>query len=358
MPRIAHVISTPEGIGGAERIVGWLCKAGRERGWRQVVLNPFARDPERAALRDEVGRAEYAGYPCAHLYEVPRTRRWLRRELRAFEPDLVHVHLFHAAALTASLCGLTPRLLTHHHGNNVISAGRRLQARIDRWSGSRYDAVVAISGWSARFLRDEYGYPPPPVTTIINGWSGEPLPDASDPEAETIVSIGNLRPEKGFDRLLRAFALISESRPDARLRVLGDGAERERLAAQASALGVEDRVTWLGWQPSPWEELSRANVFALASVIEPLGIAALEAMAAGLPVVAPRVGGLVDVVEDGRTGLLTPPGDERAMAAALSRLLADPQEAAAMGATGKVVAASHRADEMVDAYFRLYEELI
>lgn len=358
MPRIAHVISTPEGIGGAERVLESLCAGGLDRGWEQHVLNPFARDPESAALRSHLPGAEYVGRRCDRRSELPAVRRWLGRELASLEPDIVNVHLFHAGAMTASLSGPHPRILTQHHGNFLSAVGRNLEARIDSWAGGRYDMLVAVSEWTARYLLDTRGLSPDRVRTIPNGWTGTPEPRSQVDREPTIVSVGNLRPEKGHEGLLRTFALVLSELPDTHLRVVGEGTERSHLEQLARSAGIASRVEFLGRVDPPWSELSRADVFAAAPQVEPLGIAALEAMAAGLPVVAPRVGGLADLVVDGITGVLVEPGDEVAMADALVSLLRDPSRARELGDAGADVASGQRAEDMVASYFGLYEEMM
>lgn len=358
MPRITHVISTPEGIGGAERVLEALCEGGEQRGWDQIVLNPFSHDPGSAALRSHVAGARYLGYRCALARDLPRARQWLGRQLEDASPEVVHVHLFHANVLTASLRARCPRVLTHHHGDGLVSGGRRFDAICDRLAGQRYDRVVAVSPWISRFLHDCYGYSASRIVTIVNGWGGAPLERAPSTDGPVIVAVGNLRREKGYDDLLRSFALLSARQPTVRLRVLGDGPDRDALEELARELRMESRLEWLGWVDQPWEELSRATIFATATRVEPLGIAALEAMAAGLPVVAPRVGGLGELVEDGVTGILVPPGDLGAIADALDRLLNNRAWAEQLGRAGARVAQGHRMKAMVDAYFALYEELM
>ncbi len=358
MPRIAHVISTPAGVGGAERVLESLCDGGRDRGWEQAVLNPFAQDPANAALRAHVADARYEGRRCGRPRDIPGVRRWLRGRLDAIDPDIVHVHLFHAAALTATLRRPQQRVLTQHHGDFLAQVGRRREAQIDRWAARRYDVVVAVSEWTARYLRGPRRLPADRVRTIANGWSGQPLERSTDPRPPTIVSVGNLRAEKNQESLLRSFAQVVERLPEAQLRIVGEGKERGRLEELAVTSGVAERVRFLGRVDPPWEELSRADLFASSSLVEPLGIAALEAMAAGLPVVAPRVGGLADLVDDGVTGVLVETGNDSQMAEALVDLLENRDRSREMGAAGALAAGRQRADDMVDSYFRLYEELI
>jgi glycosyltransferase involved in cell wall biosynthesis len=170
--------------------------------------------------------------------------------------------------------------------------------------------------------------------------------------------VANFRPQKGHDMLLAAFAEVVRELPDASLVLVGDGALSDGLAAQARTLGIASSVRFEGTVPEVWPLLAQADVFALASRYEPLGLAALEAMAAGLPVVATGVGGLRDLVEPGVTGELVDPDDARGLAERLVALLRAPSTLAAMGAAGRERAAAHGADRMAEQYLGLYEELL
>jgi glycosyltransferase involved in cell wall biosynthesis len=176
-----------------------------------------------------------------------------------------------------------------------------------------------------------------------------------------IGTVSRLSAEKGIDLLLEAFARLAATRPQARLRVVGDGAERERLAQQARALGVADRVEWVGARP--WDEavreLAGMDVVVVPSRFEGFGLCALEAMACARPVVAARVGGLPEIVEDGRTGVLAPPGDSTALAAAVSRLLDRPQLGVEMGKRGRRRAETMFSIGLFNARYRsLYSGLL
>jgi glycosyltransferase involved in cell wall biosynthesis len=337
MPRIAHVISTPERLGGAERVLEALVGGAADRAWEQRVLNPFARDPEASALRAFCPEGTYRGAPCTRFREVPALRSWLKAELTGFGPDLVHAHLFHAGAVVASFRrpGGARRVLTHHHGNKLVMDGGWPLATIDRIAGLRYDKVVAVSEWGRRFLVSRYRYPSRSLECIPNGWRGNPRSVPAAAPEPTVVSVANFRAQKGHEVLLAAFDGVLEQVPGARLVLVGEG-ERQDI----------------------WPCLARAHVFALASHYEPLGIAILEAMAAGLPVVATEVGGIPEIVQPGVTGELVADGDAAAMTDRLIALLGSAALRERMGAAAKEAAAGMTMDVTVDRYFALYERLL
>jgi glycosyltransferase involved in cell wall biosynthesis len=206
-------------------------------------------------------------------------------------------------------------------------------------------------------MLDHHGHPPDRVSVVPPGWDGTPLP-AVPHDHPTIVCVARLRREKGHEVLLDALVLVRREVPDVRLLLVGGGPMRSTLEARASALGLGASVEITGDVRDVWPYLASADVFALASPSEPFGIATVEALAAGLPVVAPDGGGTPELVKPGVTGLLFPPGDVGALAAQLVRLLRDPILRRAMAPAGRELAASLRVDHTVARYLELYERLL
>jgi glycosyltransferase involved in cell wall biosynthesis len=177
------------------------------------------------------------------------------------------------------------------------------------------------------------------------------------PEARVVLAVGALVERKGFAVLLDAFARLADR--EALLWIAGDGAGRGDLERAIADLGLGERARLLGRRESIGELRAAADVFAMPSRAEGLGVAALEAMAAGRPVVASSVGGLADVVLDGETGALVPVGDVAALGAALDALLADAERRARQGRAGAARARGQFGPEgMVDAYEELYREVL
>ena len=355
--RIAHVISSDGGIGGAEMVLAEICRYGSRVEWQQVVLQPFGRNENAARLQELCGPAPVlsSGWRRHDPRGASRPLLWTRAALNTFRPNIVHAHLFHASVLVAALPSKGAiRVLTHHNGSVFRDVGPRWRSRPDRWAARRYDHVVGVSEAVTDFLCHSYGLDSDKLSTIRNGWSGTPLPPS--PEPGLVVSVAHLRPEKGQDLLLRAFRDVASSQEVARLVLVGDGPLREYLKAMAQSLGLDDRVEFVGYVKNVWPYLQRAAVYTQPSRSEPLGIAALEAMAAGRPVVASATGGLIELVT-AETGILVPPNDPDALASAILLFLGSPALAEAAGVSGRKAARAHTAEQMVLRYADLYSSL-
>ncbi|MGA2631501.1 MAG: glycosyltransferase [Terriglobia bacterium] len=170
---------------------------------------------------------------------------------------------------------------------------------------------------------------------------------------------GRLVPIKGVVYLVRALAALRQEIPDVRLEIAGSGPERAAVECEVQSLGLAGSVVFLGWQHDLERVLPGWDVFVQPSLTDSFGIATLEAMAAGLPVVATGVGGLRELVEDGRTGWLVPPADPAALAKRLRDLALNPAQRRAMGMAGRERARAHfSVERMVAEIQKIYDELL
>jgi glycosyltransferase involved in cell wall biosynthesis len=353
--RLAHV-DAETGFSGGEVQVFLLMEGLRQRGHANVLFCP---PRSRAAARALAQGFELREVPMRNDLDL-RAVAALARGLRAFEPDLVHLHTGRAtwlgglAARRAGVPAITTRRM-----DRAVRPGLRTRLVY----GRLVERAVAIAPAVAAALRAG-GVPAEKIDTV---WSAvEPARFAAaggatelrgelgcPADATLFLSAGALVPRKGFDVLIEAFARLSAQH--ARLWIAGAGPERAALEQRLSALGLGERTRLLGQREDVPRLLAACDVFVLPSRREGLGVAALEAMAAGRPVVASRVGGLGEAVVDERTGLLVPPGDAAALAMALERLLGDAGLRARLGAAGpERIAAGHLPEQMVDAYERIY----
>ncbi len=177
-----------------------------------------------------------------------------------------------------------------------------------------------------------------------------PRAEASRPAGAPVVgAISRLSREKNVGLLIKAFALVAKEIPEATLRIYGDGPERGTLEALAESLGIGPKTAFLGHVPEAGTRCGEFSAFAVPSSRESFGLAALEAMACGVPVVATEVGGLPELILDGETGMLVPPEDERAMADALLKVLRDRDLAARLGEAGRARAAASFSEKKMQA---------
>ena len=266
---------------------------------------------------------------------------------RRFEPDLVHAHWSFPGGLVGSwLSGLADiPLVTTLHGTDVriaksVAPIRALTRHIVRQSA----VVTTVSRW----LADEVQ-----LLTSTSRPLVAPMPVATDlftpgddRVEDRLLFVGRLTEQKGAGHLLDAVAAMSRR---ATLDIVGDGPDTEALKARAASLGIADRVRWLGALPQPalLEHYRRAAALVVPSIDEGLGLVAVEAMLCETPVVAFDSGGLRDVIQHERTGLLVPVRDVRALAASLDSLLGDPERGAELGAAGRMYALATFAPESV-----------
>ena len=291
--------------------------------------------------------------------------RRVRKLVRALRPDLLHAMHLTSYGLLAALCGIRPTL-TSVWGTDILEAPRwsPLHNMITRYALARTDHVTA-TGLHLANATLPYTPESTPVTVVPYGVDlarFQPGPRDAAGEDEVVVgAVARLSPEKGLDVLLRAAARLLDSGTRLRVVLAGDGPEREKLARLAGELGIAASVEFRGeiaHEAVP-ATLAEFDIFAMPSLAEGFGVAAIEASAMTLPVAASRVHGIPDVVDDGRTGILTPPGDVDALAAAIRRLAEDAALRTKMGAAGRaLVQERYRWEENAAQMERLYRHLL
>ncbi len=288
----------------------------------------------------------------ATLARAAAFARWCRAQrIAILQTCDLYANTF--ALPAAALAGVPVRIGSRRELNPDKSAG---QIALQRQAYRCAHGVVANSHAAARQLEAE-GLPPSRVRIIPNGVSVDRFTprELSGRPVTTILTVANLRAEKAHEVLLAAAAELRPRHPHLRFLIAGDGPRAHELRALAGSLGVDAQVTFLGHREDVPALLAAADVFVLPSRSEAFPNSAIEAMAAGLPLVASRAGGLLDLVDDGRTGLLVPPDDHGALAAALESLMLSPARAAALGAAAREeVSRRYSFDRMVRGFEDLY----
>jgi glycosyltransferase involved in cell wall biosynthesis len=294
-------------------------------------------------LRDCLERAD-----VVHAQDR-RSGLWLR--LRPPPRPAVRVYTLHGLPDPY----LPPPAGPPHPGARATLAYRGVDALLAR----RVDALVVPSAALARVFRERLGFPAERMRVIPNGVV---IPERTVRPGDALVGcMSVLEPVKALDVFLRAAARLARDRGDVRFALYGTGSEEPRLRALATELGLGDRLDAPGHVPAP-DALARLTVFVLCSYMENCPMSLLEAMAAGIPVVASRVGGVPEIVSDG-TGVGVPPPESAApssvFAAAVAGFLDDPDRSANVAAAGRRrVAERFNADTNADVTLRLYEDLL
>lgn len=199
------------------------------------------------------------------------------------------------------------------------------------------DLIIAVSKSVKKFLISRKIAYENKIAVIPNAIeaTGEKFPERKSRQKELLVgTVGALVPRKGQKYLLRAFARVAESLPKARLEIVGEGSERQRLQREIKSLGLEAKVQLLGEQKKPKKFLDNWDLFVLPSISEVFGIVILEAFESGLPVIASNVGGVPEIIKNGENGVLVPPANVERLAKAISWLLAEKKDRLHLGRAG------------------------
>ena len=352
--RVLQVIDSLR-IGGAEVLVGDLAPRFLRRGFDCEVL-VLSRSASSIELELQAAGVKIMDTGNIDVYS-PRQIFTLEKRIRGF--DLVHVHLFPAQLWTA-LAALRSscRLVTTEH--STWNARRYWWFRpVDAFMYSRYAQIACISAATAEALGGCCPHVKDRLRVIPNGIVVGRFMDACPADLPPVgegmvraVFVGRLDPLKDHRTLLRALTLA----PRISLLLLGDGPLRRRVEDLAHELNVVSRVTFMGFRNDVPQILKACDIYVHSSISEGFGIAACEAMAAGLPVIATDIPGLAQLVEG--VGMLTPPGDHEGLARALNALADSPEMRARMSVEGRRRARGFSIDRTVEGYVKMYEEVL
>ncbi len=350
--QVLHILGTaqPEGTGMA-RIVRVLAEGldperYRIHAWFLAGAGPL------------VGMLEQAGVQSRALDwwrgardPVGAWRFW--RSLRNQKFAIVHLHFGGRSVCRLARAATQARIIRHLHGRILEPRGLTPVY----FSARDADAVVAVSQAVASRVIDG------PVRVIYAGVTVPPGDPPALPHRTTseiiLGTAGRLVELKGIEYLLSAASALRREFPGLRVEIAGSGPQRRKLEEAVAHSGLEGHVEFLGWIDDPKSVLPRWDVFVMPSLEEGFPIAALDAMAAGLPVVATSVGGVPELIEDAKTGWLVPPRDADALASRLRLLLPKPEMRHSMGAAGYAHVRDHfSAAQMTGGFTQLYDELL
>ncbi len=296
--------------------------------------------------------------------------RWLplRGALRRERVDVIHAHMFGSNVWGTVIGRLArvPVIVAHEHTWSF--EGKPLRRFVDREVIGRGSTVfIAVSRDDQRKMIEIEGVDPKKILHLPNGIAAPPPPTGADLRSElgipagapVIGTISVLRPQKALDVFIRASARLLGEDPDLRVLVAGDGPLRGELTELVHSLGVQDRLLMLGYRSDAPDVLAALDVAVSSSAFEGSPLAVMEYMESARPIVATRVGGVPDLIEDGVHGLLVDPGDEPALTAAIRRMLTDREAARRMGEAARERRRHEFTVEvMVRRFEALYERLV
>ena len=368
VPLIAHVIHRLD-VGGLENGLVNLINHIPENRYRHAILCMKGYTDFRQRIRR--GDVEIIDLEKREGHDLMLYRR-IYRHLNELKPDIVHTRNLAAleAVVPAMLTGVKWRIHSEHGRDfNDISGNNRKHLLLRRTLMPLVSHSIALSRDLEDYMHRRIGVPRRKITQIYNGVDtekfhpGEEMSPAlpfSDPNLVVFGTAGRMQPVKDQTTLARAFARMLETAPQfrsrARLMMAGDGPLKDEALAFLEQAGCSD----LAWLPGERNDMAdimrRMDVFVLPSLSEGISNTILEAMATGIPVIATRVGGNEELVDENETGLLVPPADTEAMAAAMIRYLENPRMIERHGNAARRKAEQvFSMDAMVRAYLRVYD---
>jgi glycosyltransferase involved in cell wall biosynthesis len=343
-------------VGGTERQMVELMRRLDRREFEVHIACVHRGGPlESRALE---GAASIACFPIAGFARPSAVQQMLSfaRWCRRIDAQIVHTCELYANILGlpgAALAGVRVRIGNRRELRTPDK--RRAHIAAQRWAYRAAHVVVANSTAAAEQLRSE-GIPAARIHVIPNGVDCDlfTVPPRQRP-IRRIVTVANLRLEKGHDTLIAAMSLLAGRHPDVEVVIVGDGPLRSTLVRQVNLRGLRSRIRFLGERPDIASQLAGADLFVLPSRTEACPNAVLEAMSSGLPIVATRVGGVPELIEDGIDGLLVPADEPNELAGAIESLIEQPARADALGRAARQKAEQRFAfDRMVGGFEHLY----
>lgn len=376
--RVTHVLEAT--TGGTARQLRELVTGINRDTFDLSVICSLGRDP---GFAQTVARFRAIGIPVAivPMQRTPqvladtRALRAIRRCLREWRPHILHTHSAKAGFLgRIAARGFPAKTVYTPHGlpfqMRTSTARHRLYRSLEALATRWTDATICVSEEEMQLATGLRANPPPSVL-IPNGVD---IPDAVDRTAArqrlleaaglsagnlVVGAVGRLAEQKGFAFLVDAAEQVCERVPEARFVLIGDGRERDALAAGISDGGNADRIHLLGARDDAAELIAGMDVLAMPSLWEGLPYSLLDSLGRGTPVVASRVGGIPDVIRNGSTGVLVPPADATALAEALAGLLQDAPRRQALGSAGQeLVQKTFSRREMIDKTESLYRRVV
>ena len=367
MQRILHFAQDSDTSGFFPQLARWHDRTRYKMFFG--TLNPMA--PSLREYMESQG-VECFSCDCRRRIEYPLGLISLARFLRENNIDILHTHLFEPSVvgLLAGFLARTPlRVVTRHYSDYHTRINRKWHVRLDQLCTRLSHAVIAVSQHTADHMIKTEHAPRQKVHAVLNGIDfdraqisgSDAAPrirrEFAAENANLLVIVARLHPEKGHHYLFQALPEVRRNtRRPVRLLVAGTGPSDRAYHEEVRALGCEDMVSFLGFRKDAPDLIAAADLLILPSVAEAFGLVLTEALYLGTPVVATRVGGIPEIVDDGAEGILVPPADSKALADAIVTLLNDPERRQRMAGSGRErVLSNFNFENMVRSYEAIYE---
>ena len=387
MMKILHIITRLDMGGSAQNTL--LTCLNLSRKFEMVLVCGLSQesnmtDSEREVVENQIDNARVNGVKIIQIHSLLRrispvndirALYDLVRIIKAEKPDAVHTHTSKAGILGRLAAKIARvRTIVHTpHGHVFFGHFGPVLSKIFLWIERRFapltDRVVALTAGERKDYTDLNVYPLEKLVKIHSGVDVEKFKQVPVGAVEkkrslgleqkglVVGFIGWLLPIKGPMHLLKAMEDVWRDHDDANLVFIGKGELDVDLRAEAMKISANGRINFLGWRSDIDEIMPLFDIFVLPSLNEGMGRVLVEAMAAGKPIVASKVGGIPDLVQHEHNGLLVPPGDAKALAAAIRQLINDPEKAKLMGQRGRELCHQFSIEAMIEKIDALYMEL-
>ena len=360
---VMHV-TTSFGYGGLERMVVDLSNHIDDAVYNIIicVTGREVNGPLRSFLKRDIQIVQF-GEQFKHRYLHVLRMAYL---LRKYKIDILHLHTGKYCGRPAARIARTPVVITHEHGKNLWKNEQQIKKDID---ANKYtDLTIAVSEDIRQIRIKREKVPPEKIIVIPNGVRINSLEATGAEKIRTelglpngipvLGTVGRLTEVKGYDILLNALRLVKDKHHDFKFMFVGDGKLSKYLISLTSSLGLDDNVKFIGSTSDVSTFLAVMDVFVLSSLQEGLPVAMLEAMAAKRPVIATAVGGIPEVISNGRNGILVPSNDPEALARGIIQLINNPELRKDLANNGfRTVQEKYSIQSVADSIERLYCQL-
>jgi glycosyltransferase involved in cell wall biosynthesis len=367
--KILHLISNKTGLGGAERFLLDMSEEYDNKKFSVSYCTIFSEGDNIFANEIRNRNLNCLELKGSSLLNLPQTVRRLVGFMRRERFDIVHTQLLHASIvgqLAAQIARVPARVITRQYTNDCYHEGNKYLNKLDAYVARKATKVIAISNAVRNDLLEQGVYSNK-IELIFNGIRLEPFDNENEtsslrekfPDKYLLAFVANLNQRKGHEYLLQAMAQLVAKYNDIHLFLIGEGILRKELEELTAELKLEEHVSFLGYQPDVPTLLKNIDLYVHASVLEPLGIAILEAMAARKCIVATDVGGIPEIVVPGKTGFLVPSKNPDELAKTIIKAINQNEKTKEMGRLGRQrVEDAFSINAIVKQYEKLYIDVM